>query len=49
MINTLSKIALGVALAGLASLFIGPWKLVIGGLVVAVASYTWSEYVAPKL
>jgi len=45
--STVSKVALGVALAGLASGFIGSTKLVIGGLLVAAGSYAWSRWVTP--
>jgi len=45
--NSISKIALGVALGGLVAAFVGPAKLVIGGVLVAAGSYAWSRWVAP--
>ncbi len=46
--NRFETFALGVAGAALAASVIGPTKLVIGGLVIAVGSYVWREYLAPK-
>lgn len=45
--TSVGKIALGVALAGLASAFVGPAKLVIGGVLVAAGSYAWQRW-GPK-
>lgn len=47
--NSISKIALGVALGGLAAAYFGPVKLVIAGLLVAGASYAYSRWVAPLI
>lgn len=45
--NTVSKIALGVALAGVVSGFIGSTKLIVGGLVVAVVAWAIGRYISP--
>lgn len=47
--NSITKIALGVALGAAAAAYLGPAKLVVIGVVVAAGSYAYSRWVAPLL
>jgi len=47
--NRFEFTALGVAAGAAVAGFLGTWKLVIAGVIVAVVSWTWRRYVAPRL